>query len=389
MDKDSPGADEGEGEVLPLIVARPSFQLRSLPIQIRWEVTRRHPYYQAWWNFARRHYQNSVLESKYEVSLRQLAVYVLAKIGVSGTPIDPKTEFTELGAEELNVAWLSGAVHPLSLRAMAAILIAAFPSETAVDIGMLLSMAGSEDVDGEPPKRHQALQRLVSLDRPGLDDYPDEPFVSVNPAASGRQINGAIAELLKTWKAERGLTEQRDRSEKYYEYLNIWDLREGWVDGAYDRSKERKLKEIAAETKLSLYTLHNHYCRAFELLTGHGYSPDLWCRLMGQLKLAELTEDIEPRVSRRRPMTSPERRPVPETRLKNPGSRAISSRLLTGSATATDDSGLFILVSDITTLIGQGHSNEEVVELLGLSPKITPAVAYLRDRDIDGISAQK
>ncbi len=389
MDKNNASANESEGVVLPQIVARPSFQLRSLPIRVRWEVTRRHPYYQAWWNFARRHYQNSVLESEYEIPLRQLAAYVLAKIGVSGTPIDPKTEFTEIGAEDLNVAWLSGAVHPLSLRGMAAILIAAFPSETAIDIGMLLSMAGSEDVDGELPKRHQALQRLSSLERPGLDDYPDEPFVSVNPAASGRQINGAIAELLKTWKAERGLTEQRDRSEKYDEYLKIWDLREGWVDGAYDRSKECRLKEIAAETKLSLYTVHNHYCRAFELLIGHGYSPNMWCRLMGQLKLAELTEDIAPRVSRSRPMTSPAPRPVPETRLKNPREKAPSSGFLTGTATATDDSDLINLVHDIKTLLNQGLPDKEVVEQLGLSPKLIPAVAYLRGRDIEGMTAQK
>ena len=36
------------------IVARPLFQLRSLPIRFRWEVTRRHPYYQVWWKAALR-----------------------------------------------------------------------------------------------------------------------------------------------------------------------------------------------------------------------------------------------------------------------------------------------------------------------------------------------
>jgi len=389
MDQDSPCADEGEGVVLPQIVARPSFQLRSLPVQIRWEVTRRHPYYQAWWNFARRHYQNSVLESEYEIPLRQLAAYVLAKIGVSGTPIDPKTEFTEIGAEDLNVAWLSGAVHPLSLRSMAAILIAAFPSETAIDIGMLLSMAGSEDVDGEPPQRIQALQRLASLERPGLDDYPDEPFVSVNPAASGRQINEAIAMLLKTWKAERGLTEQRDRSEKYFEYLKIWDLREGWVGGAYDRTKERTLKEIATETKLSPYTLHNQYGRAFEMITGHGYSPELWCRLMGQLKLAELIEDTDPRLSRKRPIFSPVRRPAPETSLRRASSKAAGSALVTNNVTATDPTDVNKLIEGILKLIGQGHSDQEILDEFDLSAKAQPAVASLRSRDIDGLAAQK
>lgn len=59
------------GNRMPGLVPRPPFQLRSLPIEFRWEVTRRHPYYQAWWILAKRHYDSAPLESEYEPALRQ------------------------------------------------------------------------------------------------------------------------------------------------------------------------------------------------------------------------------------------------------------------------------------------------------------------------------
>jgi hypothetical protein len=39
------------------IIIRPAATLRDLPLEFRWEVTRRHPYYLTSWPYAKRHYE--------------------------------------------------------------------------------------------------------------------------------------------------------------------------------------------------------------------------------------------------------------------------------------------------------------------------------------------
>jgi hypothetical protein len=107
-----------------VFLGRPLFQLRSLPIPMRWEVTRRHSYYQIFWKSAAAHYQGRPASSEVEEFLRQAAVTCLAAIGVTAEPPDPAREYGELESAGLEAAWLSGAVHPISLRGMAALLIA-------------------------------------------------------------------------------------------------------------------------------------------------------------------------------------------------------------------------------------------------------------------------
>ncbi len=134
--------------------------------------------------------------------------------------------FEALGESELKPAWLSGAVHPISLRGMAGLLITALPQETFSDLALILLEAHRQDQEGCKPHRLQAMEALAQLSSPELDSFVDEPIVSVNPAASERQIAEDISQLVKQWTKERKLPERRDRSEKYAEYLQVWDLRE-------------------------------------------------------------------------------------------------------------------------------------------------------------------
>ena len=223
------------------IIARPMFQLRSLPIPMRWEVTRRNPHYYAWWKLARAEHRRETLGAPEDVLLRQAAIPILGMIGVSGEPPDPATSFDALGADELERGWLSGAVHPVSMRGLSAILLAGLPKQTLGQLGMIFLTAACDDLDGQPPKSIEAMQLLTTQTWPGLDDFPDEPFVSINPAASERKIGEAIDQLLKQWKDQRGLDERRERVDKYDEYLQVWDLREGWRDGVYDRVRRANL----------------------------------------------------------------------------------------------------------------------------------------------------
>lgn len=364
------------------VICRPPFQLRALPILYRWEVTRRHPYYQDWWKTARSHHQNEPVRHPAEPYFRQAAVAILAAIGVSGAPPDPMTEFGELESENLNPAWVSGCVHPITLRGIAAILVAGLPKETLGYVGLKLVEAGCDDKDGDAPRKIQALNELCTLHKPGLDAYPDEPIVSINPAASGRKIEDALSQLLRQWKAERELMERRDRSDKYSDYLHVWDLREGWNAGHYDRGREKRLRDVAAELKLGINTIHNHYRAAFELIAGHPYSPELWWRLFGPLKLSKLYGPMPGPVSRARPTSPKVGRDIPETVVRPTPTEGHALGLIAGRGDGGDHA-FRRLLNDIRQLLAAGRSDEEIVEELELSDAAIDAVAYLRERDED------
>jgi hypothetical protein len=356
------------------IIARPMFQLRSLPIPMRWEVTRRNPHYYAWWQLARAEHRREAFGAPEDALLRQAAVPILGMIGVSGEPPDPATSFDALGADELERGWLSGAVHPVSMRGLAAILLAALPKETLGHLGLLFVEASCDDVNGRPPRKIESMQRLTTVGHPGLDDYPNEPFVSINPAASERKIGEAVDQLLKQWKDQRGLDERRDRSDKYDEYLQVWDLREGWSNGAYDRGAEKTFQEIRSLTKRSPSTLNNQYCRAFELIVGRPYSRELWLQLFGPIKLSDMIGAGNART--RRPTASPTMRPVPDS-VVSAANESTGTATVVEAAESTDDAGYIVLLDDIMSMINRGRSDAEISNELDLPQD---AVAYVRRR---------
>jgi hypothetical protein len=370
FDHDSPG-----------VISRPPFQLRSLPIRYRWEVSRRHPYYQQWWKVARAYHRDEAVSHPAEPLVRQYAIALLAMIGVSGEPPDPRIEFDGLEAAQLNPAWLSGAIHPVSLRGLAGLLIATLPRETLACVGQLLVEAGCDDQEDAPPRRSKAMLDLGALELPGLNSYADEPIVSVNPAASGRQITGAISDLLRQWKNERRLAEKRDRSDKYADYLRVWDMREGWTGSAYELSREKKLKEVAFDLGLDPSAVNKQYRIAFEMIIGHPYSPDLWCRVFSIVKLMDLTgENIVGRVTHRRPLVSPTRRPVPESVL---GCASTEGDPISpsGGAISPPDTDTLATVERIRGLLGQEPDDQRLADRLGLGHQVIRAIAYLRERN--------
>ena len=80
----------------------------------------------------------------------------------------------------------TGVVHPITCRGLAGLLLAALPKETLERLGYILLTAGCDDLEDGIPRLIEAFQLLQQADQPGLDDYVDEPIVSVNPTASAR-----------------------------------------------------------------------------------------------------------------------------------------------------------------------------------------------------------
>ena len=378
MDSASDQSSPSRGEFV--VLPRPQFQLRSLPIRYRWEVTRRHPYYQDWWRYARAHFHKEPVSDPREPLLRESAVSFLEMIGVVGDPPDPANEFEQLGAESLNAAWLSGAVQPITLRGLAGLLIAGLPRDVVGLVGQIFMLASNEGDADDLSSMRQALIELRDLDQPALNHYLDEPIVSINPAASSRQVNAAMGILLQQWKEERGLTESRDRSDKFDEYLQVWDLREGWNCGAYDRARERTLADIATELAISIATVNNRYRSAFELIVGHPYTPPLWCRVMGSLKLFELYGQQVGFVSGRRPLKARSRIPVPEAVLRRRDQTAGGLGVASSAPANAGDGDLGDLTADIFGLLKRGFTDDAITEELELSLAAVPAISYLRTR---------
>ncbi|HAH47973.1 hypothetical protein [Gimesia sp.] len=370
--------------IRPLILSlesikREPFQLRSLSIPMRWEVTRRHPFYQRLWKDSADFYRKETISTNpFEQLKRESAVELLALIGISGEPPDPSTPFSKLGESELNKAWLSGAVHPITLRGMAGILLATLPESTLGELGLYLIEASGEKNDKEKQSRDKSLSKLISYKCDALDSFPDEPLVSVNPAASQRLISEAIKDLHAQWKNKRELKEQRDRSDKNIKYLDVWDLREGFSnEGTYDVSQERTFKEIAKEQSSPLTTVSNHYRSAFELIIGKPYSPELWWNTMGVFKL-NLFNFEHSVVSQLRPRKSRTPRPVPESILG-------AEIDFLNQVTRTDEYELTYveLMAELKSFIGQGLSDKEIHERLGVeteNPVLIETLTWMRSR---------
>ena len=84
-----------------------------------------------------------------------------------------------------------GAAHPITFRGMAGLLLAYLPKETLEFLGVKMVEASWDDKDDKLPTKIQALLDLSRSDESGLNDYPDEPIITVNPAESGRQLREA------------------------------------------------------------------------------------------------------------------------------------------------------------------------------------------------------
>ncbi len=176
------------------------------------------------------------------------------------------------------------------------------------------------------------------------------------------------------------MAEQRGHLDKYPEYLKVWDLREGWQGGAYDRTKERTLSEIADELGTPVSTVNNHYRSAFELITGYPYSPEIWFQLFGVLKLSRFVDSQGGRVSQRRPLKSPTVRPVPEAVISPGGDDQTGAGLVSSQSDLRADQAYAELLDDILELLKIGRSNQEIIDSLELTGVSLDDVEYLRGR---------
>jgi len=355
---------------------RPPGQLRSLPPRFRWEVTRRHPIYLSFWTSAARFYEHAPLLQPEEYALRQAAVALLGSIGVSGRPIDPCVEFEAFPNHDAAENLLAGSVHPVSNRGLIGLLIGALPKETLAQLGCLFLQRFAAD-GNEDDQKCAALLQLARRSDPGLDAYVDTPILSISPVASQRVLERDLQQVLEQWRQSRDTPSQRERIDQYPQYLEVWDLREGWRDGAYDNSQELRLREVARHLQRPLSTVNNQYRRAFELITGHPYSPATWLRVFAMVKLLHHAVEVIGNIAQRRPYQSPTLRLVPDSQISDPHR---GGTFVGGHARAPEDDRWQDLLADLSTFFAEGLSNEEILNQFQISLEHEPAIETFRQR---------
>jgi hypothetical protein len=300
--------------------------------------------------------QNQVGDHPVQARLRYTAALILGAIGVSGEPVSPETNFAQLFEGDPDPAFLTGSVQPVTLRAVVVMLISCLPPEECAAVGELLMAMGAPDgmapevPEHRPLSKEEALGMLMRLPCPALDSYPDIPLFSVHLGASQRSITRDTADQVRRWKKRRGLGSSNVHTDKLSEYLAVWDLREGWTGGGYDRSREVTFAEVGRRLKISsISTVVNRYKSAFEMITGRPFSPELWWRLFGPLKFSALfgapDQILAGRTHHR--LRSPIPRPVPDSTVSPPTEQAHTSGTVEGESAIHDDPEYRDLLMDL------------------------------------------
>lgn len=345
-------------EAVSHLLFRPTDAFQSIPPAYHWEFTRRHPYYLLYWKLARE-YRSEPSADEADRNLQHVASLMLTAVNVAPSvlPPDPRDEISELGYGSIAGGWESGAVAPATLRTLAHMLLLALPKVQRSQLGRLLNESAEfESADKERmPEIHEGLDRLPGEE---WNSFPVAPIVSINLQSSQRAISDAIETLVSRWKVERNITEIRRRDDKLAEYLEVWDLREGWLAGAYDGTRDRKIREIAAQLQVPQTTVMNRYRSAFQKLTGYEYTPERYIQLFGVLKFSK--PESFSQIARYRPWRGRNLRAVPEVDLL-PDREQFNSREVLANAAATDCGNIMVdLRLDVTTLIERGLTDNQI-----------------------------
>ncbi len=382
-----PLSDEQTKKTSHGVLPRPPAVLQELPVEYRWEFTRRHPYYLLFWEGAHKYLQNPSDDPPQRM-LGEANVLMLTLIGVTGDPPPPGASLNEVEASDLSQAWEKGAIAPVTFRALAGLMLKELPPESRATIGQFLLQSAASN-DGVPREPYELYSEFFRLQDPSLEKMTIAPLVSINVNAPLRTILEAIEEQVRQWKTQLGISEHRRRDDKLAEYLRIWDAREGWVGDRYDVRQEKTLRKIAGELGMPLSTTANQYRSAFRYLTGQKYRPELWARLFGVLKTSELIDPAtRPKLALRRPWKSPRKREVPETVVapRQTAAEGHKGGFLENMAVIRNMQADAELGMDIRTLIDKGYDDARIAEALEQDlAELEDMIQYFRQRDEDGI----
>jgi len=363
------------------ILVRPSGQLDQFSPEDRWEVTRRHPYYQLLWETA----GADPADDGAQQLMQKCARIILQSIGVASVYPRPSTPWAELNGDDIASAWGSGAISRVTVRSVVAMLAGGAITSEAKRLIADILLRSTELDPNNSAQSYRFVEEITQEHPQHLNLMLPELIIRLNPELPQRAVTRAVEDFLRQHKTERQIPEHRRRDDKLADYLRVWDLREGWTGAEYDNRKELSLKEVAQLLKLSTSTVMNRYRSAFRSIFGHEYSSGRWLQAMGVLKLSKFGGGEQSRVAARRPMNDSHRRDVPESVI-SPGSHVDQPGMLQVAGVRSSDIETVELADDIRTLIDAGRENDEIISELGLQSELaSDLIEALRHRGTEGL----
>lgn len=379
------------------LAVRPPEILANLAPRYRWEFTRRHPYYLVAWEEVRRRRHGEPVDDFVETLTGLVGEAALLAIGVSGEPVDPAIEFDDPAFGGNDPFLITGACQPVTLRALAILLMQALPPADRAVVGAMLTTSGTReyrDVQSDQSWQAWGAQQLRQLPSAALNSYPLYPLFHLNLGSSQRTILEDVTTQLQL--RQRGqATARATRPEILDSYLAVWDQREGWTGSRYSRRATKRFAEIAGTRagRQQISTAFDRYRRAFELITGHPYSFALWFGLFGFLTFNrylgdpqdwEPPQDSESRQKQRKSfrMNRHSRRDTTaESAAPDFAATAMPERPAIDVTSAPDIPAGYDetdLINDLQSLFAGGRSDEEIAAELGVSD--VRLVTHVRDR---------
>jgi len=304
------------------------------------------------------------------------ATFVLGAIGVRGEPPDPATPFEELTGPDHDPSFLSASVQPLTLRSTVEMLLVNLPPADRAFVGAILLNSGTADYDRESnaDRRSIEVDELRRTPSAALDQVPVAPLFYFHLGASQRSLVRDAQDQIRRWKAKRGLGSSKVQTAKLTEHLRVWDLREGWVDGRYDAARELAFDAVARRLRQPLSTITNRYRAAFEAVVGQPFKPALWWQVFGPLKFGSLLGDAKTldTASHRHRLTSPVRRPVPDSVVSGVNAEGESNSIVEGAAITNPDFDFNDMRMTLDDLIVRGLSDDDIARRCheGCDPKL-------------------
>ncbi len=370
---------------------RPRDQLLNYPVEMRWEFTRRHPYYLGLWQEARRYSRESAAATTRSDDIKGLAAkFAMGAIGVQGEPVPPETPFAEIAGEDPR--FLCGSLQPITIRAIATMLIGQLSPQCQVILSGILDLAAAtacgSNLTNEmrTANRHALLNHLTSHPHPDFDKVTDSPLFFMHLGASQETIKEDANRQARLWKAKKGEVSPKIHTTKLSDYLAVWDQFEGWTGDSYDIKRELTLKQIAAERRKSVSTIYDQYRAAFKAILGWDFTSDIWWKTVGRMKLAELSgsgKESTLWLARRR-FSRHQDRLVSTTTLSASLPNDSPVAIVMDDASTSDPTGLHDLVQDIPELIKKGKTDDEIVKELNLTnPLSREMLNYVRTKQVD------
>jgi hypothetical protein len=314
-----------------------------LPPVYDWEFVRRHPYYVQFYplavfyaNFVGRELQALISDDFWAKA--KAAADILRGLGLCGLYVHPSHDARKVSClRSHDPPYSNPDASPASYGDLAAKLLK-LPRETRKRVASVLAGDGW-DTGGQPTDDELAAG-LMALSRIPCRELSDPlpELLSISPYASEKGVADAVREVLARLKLRGGVSGHRRLSEAQLdEYLQVWDLREGWAGDHYDWSRTKRFREIAVEIGTPVGTVKNRYRAAFRYITGQDYTPDLFAVLFGPLACHESkwagwrrsNDDRRPQ-DRRRPLQTPRYREAmrikAQSYLTNSQQRAVTQR---------------------------------------------------------------